>query len=60
MISSAPKITQKHVFVFWLYLVVEMPNRLTWQQRADIMKARFNLESIPGKGTIIELEFKNE
>ena len=30
------------------------------QQRADIMKARFNLESIPGKGTIIELEFRNE
>jgi signal transduction histidine kinase len=30
------------------------------QQRAAIMKAKFNLESIPGKGTIIELEFKNE
>jgi len=33
---------------------------INMQQRAEIMKARFNLESIPGKGTIIELEFKNE
>ena len=33
---------------------------LNMQQRAEIMKARFNLESIPGKGTIVELEFKNE
>lgn len=32
---------------------------INMQQRAEIMKARFNLESIPGKGTIIELEFKN-
>jgi hypothetical protein len=30
------------------------------QQRAEIMKAKFNLESLPGKGTIVELEFKNE
>jgi signal transduction histidine kinase len=30
------------------------------RQRADVMKARFDLESIPGKGTTIELEFKNE
>ena len=29
------------------------------QQRADMMKAVFRLESVPGKGTIIELEFKN-
>lgn len=29
------------------------------QQRATGMKARFNLESIPGKGTTVELEFKN-
>jgi len=29
------------------------------QQRAEGIKARFNLESIPGKGTIVELEFKN-
>ena len=29
------------------------------QQRAEIMKARFNVESVPGKGTIVELEFKN-
>jgi ligand-binding sensor domain-containing protein/two-component sensor histidine kinase len=33
---------------------------INMQQRAEIMKAKFNLESIPGKGTIIELEFKNE
>lgn len=33
---------------------------MNMQQRAGIMKARFNLESIPGKGTTIELEFKNE
>jgi signal transduction histidine kinase len=33
---------------------------LNMQQRAEMMKARFNLESIPGKGTTIELEFKNE
>ncbi len=33
---------------------------LNMQQRADAMKARFNLESISGKGTTIELEFKNE
>lgn len=32
---------------------------LNMQQRADQMKAKFNLESIPGKGTIVELEFKN-
>ena len=30
------------------------------RQRAAVMKAKFNLESIPGKGTTIELEFKNE
>ena len=30
------------------------------QQRAELMKARFSLESIPGKGTIVELEFKSE
>jgi ligand-binding sensor domain-containing protein/two-component sensor histidine kinase len=30
------------------------------QHRAALMKAKFNLESIPGKGTIVELEFKNE
>ena len=30
------------------------------QRRAEIMKARFNLESIPGKGTTVELEFRNE
>jgi ligand-binding sensor domain-containing protein/two-component sensor histidine kinase len=30
------------------------------QQRAGLMKAKFNLESTPGKGTIVELEFKNE
>ncbi len=29
------------------------------KQRADMMKAIFRLESVPGKGTIIELEFKN-
>jgi signal transduction histidine kinase len=29
------------------------------QQRADAMKATFRLESVPGKGTIVELEFKN-
>jgi ligand-binding sensor domain-containing protein/two-component sensor histidine kinase len=29
------------------------------QQRAEGIKARFNLKSIPGKGTIVELEFKN-
>jgi nitrate/nitrite-specific signal transduction histidine kinase len=29
------------------------------QQRAELMKAKLNLESIPGKGTIVELEFKN-
>jgi ligand-binding sensor domain-containing protein/two-component sensor histidine kinase len=29
------------------------------QQRADMIKATFRLESVPGKGTIIELEFKN-
>ncbi len=33
---------------------------INMQQRAAIMKARFNLESIPGKGTTIELEFKND
>jgi len=33
---------------------------INMQQRAELMKARFNLESIPGKGTIIELEFKND
>ncbi len=33
---------------------------LNMQHRAEVMKARFNLESIAGKGTIIELEFKNE
>jgi len=33
---------------------------LNMQRRAEIMKARFNLESIPGKGTTIELEFRNE
>lgn len=33
---------------------------LNMQQRADGMKARFNLESIPGRGTTVELEFKNE
>ena len=33
---------------------------LNMQQRAGMMNARFNLESIPGKGTTIELEFKNE
>ena len=32
---------------------------LNMQQRAVLMKARFNLESIPGKGTLVELEFKN-
>src|SRR6266498_1105220 len=30
------------------------------QQRAEIMKAHFNLKSVLGKGTTIELEFKNE
>jgi signal transduction histidine kinase len=30
------------------------------QHRAELMKARFILESFPGKGTIVELEFKNE
>jgi len=30
------------------------------KQRAAVMKAHFNLESIPGKGTTIELEFKND
>ena len=30
------------------------------QHRAETMKAKFRLDSIPGKGTIIELEFKNE
>jgi len=29
-------------------------------QRATGMKARFNLESTPGKGTTVELEFKND
>jgi two-component sensor histidine kinase len=33
---------------------------LNMQQRAEIMNARFNFESIPGKGTTIDLEFKNE
>jgi signal transduction histidine kinase len=33
---------------------------LNMQQRAEVMKARLNLESHPGKGTTIELEFKNE
>ena len=33
---------------------------INMQQRAEGMKARFNLESIPGKGTIVELELKNE
>ena len=32
---------------------------INMQQRAELMKARFNLESVPGKGTIVELEFKN-
>ena len=32
---------------------------INMQQRAEDMKARFNLESIPGKGTFIEIEFKN-
>jgi signal transduction histidine kinase len=32
---------------------------LNMQQRAELMKAKLNLESIPGKGTIVELEFKN-
>ena len=40
---------------------VKAGNGLTnMQQRAELMKARFNLESIPGKGTIVELEFKSE
>src|SRR5204862_6625453 len=30
------------------------------QQRADGIKARFNLTSSPGKGTLVELEFRNE
>ena len=29
-------------------------------QRAEEMKAKFNLETFPGKGTKVELEFKNE
>jgi len=33
---------------------------INMQQRAEGMKARFRLESLPGKGTTIELEFKNE
>lgn len=33
---------------------------LNMRQRADVMKAYFNLESVPGKGTTIQLEFKNE
>ena len=33
---------------------------INMRQRAELMKGRFNLETIPGKGTIIELEFKNE
>jgi len=33
---------------------------LNMQQRAEGMKAFFNVESIPGKGTTIELEFKND
>jgi len=41
--------------------IVKAGNGLTnMQQRAEIMKARFSLESIPGKGTTVELEFKNE
>ena len=32
---------------------------LNMQQRAELMKAKLNLESVPGKGTIVELEFKN-
>ena len=32
---------------------------INMQHRAEIMKARLNVESIPGKGTIVELEFKN-
>ncbi|MDB5152086.1 MAG: histidine kinase, partial [Mucilaginibacter sp.] len=30
------------------------------RHRAELMKATFNIESIPGKGTTIELGFKNE
>jgi signal transduction histidine kinase len=33
---------------------------LNMQKRAEVMKALFKLESVPGKGTTIELEFKNE
>ena len=33
---------------------------LNMQQRAELMKARFDLESVPGEGTTIQLEFKNE
>ncbi|HEX7844270.1 MAG TPA: two-component regulator propeller domain-containing protein [Chitinophagaceae bacterium] len=33
---------------------------INMRQRAALMKARFSIESIPGKGTLIELEFKNE
>ena len=33
---------------------------LNMQQRAETMKASFNFESIPGEGTTIDLEFKNE
>ncbi len=40
---------------------VEVGNGLiNMQQRANFMKARFKLESIPSKGTTIELEFKND
>ena len=33
---------------------------LNMQLRAEVMKAHFNLESVPGKGTTIQLEFKNK
>jgi signal transduction histidine kinase len=43
---------------------MDTPNRgnglVNMHQRAEIMKARFNLKSMLGKGTTIELEFKNE
>jgi len=43
------------------------PHRITMgnglnnmRYRAELMKARFSIKSVPGKGTTIELEFKNE
>ena len=40
--------------------IADQGNGLTnMQQRAEGMNAHFHLQSVPGKGTLVELEFKN-